>query len=135
MVWLKLARSSVAPPATVNALPADKHSPRRLQRAGIDRGRARIVLLPDRVNVPPPILVSPPLPRIVPANVVLVCRCRWSASPTQRHVACAGERADGLVEARQIERGAARDRERAHDAKAFAAPACSVPALTAVAPK
>ena len=28
--------------------------------------------MPDRVNVPPPILVRPPLPEMVPRNVVLV---------------------------------------------------------------
>ena len=138
MVWLKLARSSVAPPATVNALPADNaFAAPACSVPALTAVAPEYVLLPESVNVPAPTLVSPPpTPDIVPANVVLVLSLPVVsvAEPSVTLPAPASEPMVWLKPARSSVALPATVNA-LPDAKALAAPACSVPALTAVAPE
>ena len=70
MVWLKPSRSSVAPLATVNALPAENaFAAPACSVPALTAVAPEYVLSPDSLSVPAPILVSPPLPEIVPARI------------------------------------------------------------------
>ena len=94
------------------------------------------MLAPSSVNAPPPTLVSPPLPPIAPENVVLVPSLPVVsvADPNVTLPAPASEPMVWLKPARSSVAPPATVNALT-GAKAFAAPACSVPALTAVAPK
>ena len=64
--------------------------------------------------MPLPVLTSPPVPEMPPANVVLVLSPPVvSVAEAERNVAVAGERADGLVEVVQAQGRPGGHRERA----------------------
>ena len=93
------------------------------------------VLAPDSVRVPVPILVSPPVPAIVPENVVLVLSLPVVsvAAPSVTLPAPASEPMLWLKPAR-LRVAPPATVNALNGANALTAPACSVPALTAVAP-
>ena len=67
MVWLKLARSSVAPEATVNALLCAKaFAAPACSVPALTAVAPEYVLMPDSVSVPVPIFVRPPVPDMAP---------------------------------------------------------------------
>ncbi len=70
MVWLKPSRSSVAPLATANALPAENAFAVPACRVpALTAVAPEYVLSPESLSVPAPTLVSPPKPEIVPARI------------------------------------------------------------------
>jgi hypothetical protein len=91
--------------------------------------------VPDSVSPPLPILVSPPVPEIVPENVVLVLSppAVSVAEPSVTLPAPASEPMVWLKLAR-LSVAPLATVNALFVAKAFATPACKVPALTAVAP-
>jgi hypothetical protein len=93
------------------------------------------VFVPESVSVPVPILVSPP-PEIVPEKVVLVLSLPVVsvAEPSVTLPAPAREPMVWLKLAR-LSVAPLATVNALDDDKAFVAPAASVPALTAVAPK
>ena len=67
MVWFKLARSRVAPEATVNALAAENaFAAPACSVPALTAVAPEYVPAPDSVSVPMPILVSDPVPLIAP---------------------------------------------------------------------
>jgi hypothetical protein len=93
------------------------------------------VLAPDRTSVPAPILVRPPVPEIAPENVVLVLSVPVVsvAEPSVTLPTPASEPMVWLKLAR-LSVAPLATVNALPGAKTFAAPACSVPALTVVAP-
>ena len=96
----------------------------------------KYVLAPDSVSVPAPILVRPPMPNIVPENAVLVLSLPVVsvAEPSVTLPAPASEPIIWLKPSRSSVAPLATVNALPAE-NAFVAPACSVPALTAVAPE
>src|SRR6266511_495048 len=94
------------------------------------------VLAPESVSAPLPILVRPPLPEIVPENVVLVLSVPV-VSVAEPSVTEPAPARDPIVWLKPLRLSMAPEAtvNALPGAKAFAAPACSVPALTDVAPE
>ena len=70
MVWLKLARSSVAPDATVNALTAENaFAAPACSVPALTAVAPEYVLLAVRVVVPAPICTNEPAPEMTPLKV------------------------------------------------------------------
>src|SRR5262249_47869570 len=136
-VWFKLARSRVAPDATVNALAAENaFAAPACSVPALTAVAPEYVPAPDSVRLPVPILVRPPVPAMAPEKVVFVlspfavrvAEPKVTLPPPGREpmvwfkLARSRVAPDATVNALAAE-------------NAFAAPACSVPALTAVAPE
>src|SRR5262245_47244361 len=94
------------------------------------------VLVPDRVIVPLPILVRPPAPEITPEKVVLVL-LPPAVSVAEPSVTLPAPASEPMVWLKLLRLRVAPDAtvNALNGANAFVAPACSVPALTAVAPE
>jgi hypothetical protein len=91
--------------------------------------------VPESTNVPPPILMTSPLPEIVPAKIVLVLSLPV-VNVAEPSVTLPAPASEPMVWSKLARLSVAPDAtvNALFGARTFAPPACSVPALTSVGP-